>query len=110
MIYEAVEREHGITLNHISATVEADLDPRWVADADVDPRIRAFRVMVNLNGPTVEEAEMMADEWRTRCPIYTTLERFAPIEISHTFVTEDGDVIREVDSNLARTLNWASLN
>ena len=48
-----------IALNSINATVEADLDPSGVAGADVNPRIRAFRVTMNVDGPTAEEAEMM---------------------------------------------------
>lgn len=89
MIYEAVANEEGIALNSINATVEADLDPRGVAGADVDPRIRAFRVTMNVNGPTVEEAEMMAEQYSQRCPIYTTFERAAPIEVTN--VVMDGE-------------------
>jgi quercetin dioxygenase-like cupin family protein/uncharacterized OsmC-like protein len=89
MIYEAVTRDEGIPLHSISATVEADLDPRGVAGAPVDPRIRAFRVTMNVDGPTVEEAEMLADEYRARCPIYTTFERSAPIEITNNVVAEE---------------------
>ncbi|MCB0131221.1 MAG: OsmC family protein, partial [Caldilineaceae bacterium] len=82
MIYEAVANEEGISLNSINATVEADLDPRGVAGADVNPRIRAFRVTMNVDGPTAEEAEMMAEQYSRRCPIYTTFERAAPIEVT----------------------------
>ncbi len=87
MIYEAVANENGIALNAINATVEADLDPRGVAGADVDPRIRAFRVTMNVDGPTMEEAEMMAEEYSKRCPIYTTFERSAPIEVTNVLMT-----------------------
>ena len=97
MIYEAVSKEQGIPLHFAKATVEADLDPRGVAGADVDPRIRAFRVNMYISGPSAEEAEMMADEFSTRCPIFTTFERSAPIEITHTFVTAAGHIVREVD-------------
>ena len=76
-----------IALNAINATVEADLDPRGVAGADVDPRIRAFRVTMNVDGPTMEEAEMMAEEYSKRCPIYTTFERSAPIEVTNVLMT-----------------------
>lgn len=86
MIYEAVARDEGIPLHHISADVEADLDPRGVAGADVNPRIRAFRVTFNVSGPTGEEAEMMAEQYRRRCPIYTTFERAAPIEVTNVIV------------------------
>ncbi len=86
MIYEAVAREEGITLNAVNATVEADLDPRGVAGAEIDPRIRAFRVTMNVDGPTMEEADMMADQFSKRCPIYTTFERAAPIEVTNTLI------------------------
>lgn len=98
MVYEAVAREQDIALNAINATVEADLDPRGVAGADVNPRIRAFRTTMYVDGPTIEEAEMMADEWRARCPIYTTYERSAPIEVTNVLIgAEESSVILEVD-------------
>ena len=89
MIYEAVAREEGITLNAVNATVEADLDPRGVAGADVNPRIRAFRVTMNVDGPTAEEAEMMAEQYSRRCPIYTTFVRAAPIEVTNVLMGEE---------------------
>lgn len=98
MVYEAVAREQGIALNAINATVEADLDPRGVAGAPVNPRIRAFRTTMYVDGPTMEEAEMMTDEWRTRCPIYTTFERSAPIEVTNVLMgAAETGVILEVD-------------
>jgi len=101
MIYEAVAIEQGIALHAINATVEADLDPRGVAGADVDPRIRAFRVTMNVDGPTMEEAEMMAAEYSARCPIYTTYERSAPIEVQNVLMGSetiaDTSVILEID-------------
>ena len=98
MIYEAVAIEEGITLNDINATVEADLDPRGVAGAPVNPRIRAFRVTMNVDGPTMEEATMMAEQFSQRCPIYTTFERSAPIEVTNVLMgAEATGVILEVD-------------
>ncbi len=93
MIYEAVSIEEGITLNAVNATVEADLDPRGVAGADVNPRIRAFRVTVNVDGPTAEEAAMMAEQFSRRCPIYTTFERSAPIEVTNHMMGEGTAVL-----------------
>ncbi|MBX3013066.1 MAG: YdhR family protein [Caldilineaceae bacterium] len=98
MIYEAVAREESIALNAINATVEADLDPRGVAGAPVNPRIRAFRVTMNVSGPTEEEAAMMAEAFRQRCPIYTTYERAAPIEVTNVLLDQVATgVILEVD-------------
>lgn len=88
MIYEAAARENEIALNSIRADVEADLDPRGVAGADVNPRVRAFRVTMHVDGPTAEEAEMLADEFSRRCPIYTTFERSAPIEVVNEVAEE----------------------
>lgn len=96
MIYEAVAREQDIPLNSAMATVEADLDPRGVAGAAVNPRIRAFRVNMSVDGPTPEEAAMMAEQFSQRCPIYTTFERSAPIEITHVGIDDIG-VVLEVD-------------
>lgn len=87
MIYEAVAQEQGIALNAINATVEADLDPRGgMAGATVNPRIRAFRVTMNVDGPTADEAAMLADAFSRRCPIYTTFERSAPIEVTNVMM------------------------
>jgi uncharacterized OsmC-like protein len=101
MVYEAAARENDIALDAINASVEADLDPRGVAGADVNPRIRAFRVTMNVSGPSLEEAEMLANEYRARCPIYTTFERSAPIAITNVVVEEEMSdetgVILEVD-------------
>jgi len=88
MIYEVAAPANGIALHSVSADVEADLDPRGVAGANVDPRVRAFRVTMHVSGPTAEEAELLAEEFRTRCPIYTTFERSAPIEIVNAIGSE----------------------
>ncbi|MBX3051875.1 MAG: OsmC family protein [Caldilineaceae bacterium] len=88
MVYEAAAKENDIALHSIRADVEADLDPRGVAGADVNPRIRAFRVTMHVDGPTAEEAEMLADEFSRRCPIYTTFERSAPIEVVNEVAQE----------------------
>lgn len=88
MVYEAVAAEEGITLNSLNAAVEADLDPRGVAGLPVNPRVRAFRVTMNVDGPTAEEAEMMAEQYSQRCPIYTTFVRSAPIEVTNVVAGE----------------------
>ena len=80
-LYEAAALEMDIPLDSTVTTVEADFNPGGLTDSDVDPRIQAFRVHMALSGPMEAEAEMLAEEFRTRCPIYTTLSRSAPIEI-----------------------------
>jgi uncharacterized OsmC-like protein len=81
-LYEAAALEMDVALNDVVTTVEGDFDPRGVADDEINPRIQAFRVIMELSGPTDAEAEALAEEFRTRCPIYTTLSRSAPIEIT----------------------------
>jgi hypothetical protein len=96
-IYEAVGIEQGIPIDHLSATVEGDLDPRGVAGVNVNPRVREFRVTVNVAGPTDEEAEMMAEAVRVRCPIFTTLSRSAPIHITNNVIgTQRAGVVLQV--------------
>jgi quercetin dioxygenase-like cupin family protein/uncharacterized OsmC-like protein len=80
-IYEAVAIENEISLDSISAVATGELGPRGVAGADVSPRLRSFQVTVEVEGPTTEEAAMMAEAFSQRCPIYTTLACSAPIEV-----------------------------
>lgn len=80
-LYEAAAAEMEIPLHSLSVNVEADFAPAGMRDGAVDPRVRAFRAAVTADGPSMEQMEALADEWRARCPIYTTLERAAPIEI-----------------------------
>jgi uncharacterized OsmC-like protein len=73
----------GIELTDIAATVEGEFDARGVKDGSVNPRIQAFGVNMELSGATAEEAEKLSEEFQARCPIYTTLSRSAPIEITN---------------------------
>ncbi|MCB0144343.1 MAG: OsmC family protein, partial [Caldilineaceae bacterium] len=68
-IYEAVGIEQEIETSNLSATVQGEIDPRGVAGAPVNPRVRAFHVTMNVDGPTPEEAAMMAAAFSQRCPI-----------------------------------------
>mgnify|MGYP003571987796 CR=1 FL=1 len=95
-IYEAAAAEMDIPLDSLAVTVEADFAPQGLVDGSVNPRVRAFRALVEMEGPSAEEAEALADEWRTRCPIYTTLELAAPIDIVHVGMDDIGAVL-EVD-------------
>lgn len=83
-VIETAAQEMNVPLEQVVATVEADFDPRGVKGEPVDPRIQAFRVHLAVVGATQEQAEAMAEQWRQRCPIYTTLVRSAPIEIEIT--------------------------
>gem|GEM_PF-1541627 len=115
MVYEAVARENEIALDAVNATVEADFDPRGVAGANVDPRVRAFRVTMNVDGPTMEEAAMMAEQFTRRCPIYTTLIRSAPIEVTNVLIGSDTTVTdaeseQSADANVAPTVTFTAAN
>jgi hypothetical protein len=43
--------------------------------------MQAFRVRLDLAGPTEEQAEALADAFRTRCPVFTTFSRAAPVDL-----------------------------
>lgn len=84
LVAERVAEEMNIPLTESLTVVEADLDPRGVKGEEVNPRIQVFRVKLSMTGPTEEQAEQLVKAIRTRCPIYTTLERAAPIELEVT--------------------------
>ena len=81
-VYETAAEEMGIPLTDIAATVEGDFNAAGVKDGSVNPRIQAFRVHMDLSGASEEQAEKLAEEFKARCPMYTTLVRSAPIEIT----------------------------
>lgn len=79
---ETAAREQGVTLTDARATVEADFDPRGINDDDVDPHVQQYRVQVEVSGPSEEEGRRLEEAFRSRCPIFTTLVKSAPIELS----------------------------
>jgi uncharacterized OsmC-like protein len=81
LVSERVAHEMDMSLAHASATVEGQLDPRGVKGEDVNPSLQVFRVNLQLDGPTKEQAAQLVGAIKSRCPIYTTLERSAPIEM-----------------------------
>jgi uncharacterized OsmC-like protein len=80
-VCETAAQEMGIDLDSIAVTAAGDFDPRGVCGEPVDPRMQAFRVRLALSGPTREQGEELAEAFRMRCPVYTTLSRAAPIEL-----------------------------
>ena len=80
-VCETAAHEMAIPLDAIAVTAAGDFDPRGVCGEPVDPRVQEFRVRLALSGPTGEQAEALAEAFRTRCPAYTTLSRAAPIEL-----------------------------
>lgn len=100
-VYETAAQEMDVPLEQVVATVEADFDPRGVKGEPVDPRIQAFRVHLAVTGATQEQAEALADQWRQRCPIYTTLIRSAPIEIEITINEAMAEAAEAIESPAA---------
>lgn len=81
-VCERVAREMGIVLTTVVATATGDFDPRGVCGEAFDPRFQAFRVRLELGGAEPAQREALVHAFRTRCPVYTTLSRSAPVEIS----------------------------
>jgi len=81
-VYETAAQEQDIPLTDIVATVEGDFNPAGVKDGSVNPRIQAMRVHMDLEGASEEQAAKLAEEFKARCPMYTTLSRSMPIEIT----------------------------
>jgi putative redox protein len=86
-VFETASREMGIHLDSIAVTAAGDFDPRGVCGDPVDPRIQSFRVKVDLSGPSQEQADALIMAFETRCPVYTTLSRSAPIDIEVNLTT-----------------------
>ncbi len=80
-VCETAAQEMDIPLDTVAVTAAGDFDPRGICGEPVDPRIQEFRVRLVLSGPTEAQAEALAEAFRTRCPVYTTLSRAAPIEL-----------------------------
>jgi uncharacterized OsmC-like protein len=80
-VCETAAQEMDIPLQGIDVTAAGDFDPRGLCGQGINPRMRAFRVRLALSGPTEEQAEALAEAFRTRCPVFTTFSRAAPIEL-----------------------------
>jgi uncharacterized OsmC-like protein len=81
-VCECAAREQGIPLSAVQATAAGDFDPRGVCGEAIDPRFQAFRLRLVLDGPDAAQAESLLQAFRTRCPVYATLSRSAPVEIT----------------------------
>jgi uncharacterized OsmC-like protein len=85
-VCETAAQEMDIPLRGISVTAAGDFDPRGLCGQGIDPRMRGFRIRLALNGPSADEAESLAEAYRTRCPVFTTFVRAAPIEMEIVLV------------------------
>jgi putative redox protein len=80
-VCERAAQEMGIPLKGVNVTAAGDFDPRGVCGEPVDPRFQGFKVRLTLDGPDVAQREMLLQAFKTRCPVYTTLSRAAPVEV-----------------------------
>ena len=79
-VIETAAKEMKIPLESVHVDAEGDFDPRGVkGEPGVDPRITEFRVKVNLDGTTSEQTDTLIEQFKKRCPVYTTLSRAAPV-------------------------------
>lgn len=81
-VCERAAQELGIPLTAVSVVAAGDFDPRGVCGETVDPRFQAFRVRLTLEGPDGAQQQQLLHAFQTRCPVYTTLSRAAPIEVT----------------------------
>ena len=81
-LFEKVAQDQGIELTGASAAVEADFNPQGLKDGSISPHIQAMRVHFTLAGPDSTQAQALVDSWIKRCPIYNTLIRATPIDVS----------------------------
>jgi uncharacterized OsmC-like protein len=79
-VCERAAQEMGIPLASVNVTVAGDFDPRGVCGEAVDPRFQSFRLRLCLDGPDAAQRELLLQAFKTRCPVYTTLSRAAPVE------------------------------
>jgi len=81
-VCERAAQEMGIALKSVSVTAAGEFDPRGVCGEPFDPRFQSFRVRLALDGPDAEQGEALLQAFKTRCPVYTTLSRAAPVEVT----------------------------
>lgn len=81
-VCERAAQEMRFALKGVSVTAAGDFDPRGVCGEAVDPRFQAIRVRFTLEGPDASQREALIQAFKTRCPVYTTLSRAVPVEIT----------------------------
>ena len=82
-IYEKVALDAGLTLTDVQVNVYSELDPRgFRRGSEVSPHLQALRVNVKLQGVDDAQAAMLTEAYQQRCPIFTTLVRAVPIELT----------------------------
>lgn len=92
-VYEKAAQELTIPLESVSAVVKGDFDGRGLSGAaEVDPRVQQFRVHMSLSGADATQAAQLAEQFTSRCPVYTTLIKSAPIVITTNDEAEGGPI------------------
>jgi uncharacterized OsmC-like protein len=81
-VFECAAREMGIGLRAVHVTVAGDFDPRGVCGEPFDPRFQAMRMRIALDGPDAAQTDVLVQAFKTRCPVYTTLSRALPVEMT----------------------------
>lgn len=82
-VLETAAKELEFKLDFVSLTVNAKFDPRGVKGIEgVDPRIQSFDAIISTKGIPQSEVLILIEEFKKRCPVYTTLARSAPINIT----------------------------
>ena len=80
-VIETAARERSIPLESVTLDVEGDFDPRGVKGVEgIDPMITEFRVKVSIVGTTKKQTIELVEQFKERCPVYTTLSRATSIK------------------------------
>lgn len=80
-VCERAASELGIGLQAVHVTAAGEFDPRGVCGEAFDPRFQGFKVRLALQGPDAAQAALLLQAFKTRCPVYATLVRAAPVEV-----------------------------
>lgn len=80
-VCERAAQEMGIDLRAVSVTAMGEFDPRGVCGEPFDPRFQGFKVRFSLEGPDALQRERLLEAFKSRCPVYATLSRAAPVEV-----------------------------
>lgn len=80
-VCERAAQELGIGLKAVHVTAAGEFDPRGVCGEPFDPRFQSFRVRLALDGADAAQSEQLLQAFKSRCPVYSTLSRAAPVEI-----------------------------
>lgn len=81
-VCERAAHDMGIPLRSVHAAVAGDFDPRGVCGEAVDPRFQQFRLVLTLDGPDAPQGEILVQAFKARCPVYATLSRSAPVQVT----------------------------